>query len=86
MAYTKTGKPERMPIDDGYLPDVSETELEEMVTAIPSCKKIPKELLILTAILKRKRSISGIARDMGRPDATVYGWLLRVHGRGLDGR
>ena len=88
MVYTKTGKPERIPIGDGYLPDVSEAELGEMIAAIPSCKKIPKELLILTAILKRKRcrSISGIARDMSRPYATIYGWLLRVHGRGLDGR
>ena len=88
MVYTKTGKPERIPIGDGYLPDVSEAELEEMVAAIPSCKKIPKEMLILTAILKRKRcrSVSGIARDLGRPYATIYGWLLRVHIYGLDGR
>ncbi len=59
-----------------------------MIAAIPSCKDIPKELLILTAALKRKRcgSISRIARSMGRPYATVYGWLLRVHERGLDGR
>ncbi|MYB29797.1 MAG: helix-turn-helix domain-containing protein [Cenarchaeum sp. SB0663_bin_5] len=59
-----------------------------MITAIPSCKEIPKELLILTTVLKRKRcgSISGIARDVGRPYATVYGWLLRVYERGLDGR
>ena len=62
MARTK---PERIPIGDEYLPDVPEAELESMIAAIPSCKKIPKELLILTAALKRKRhgSISGIYRD-----------------------
>ena len=53
----------------------------------PVVRRSPKEL-ILTAVLKRKRceSISGMARDMGRPYATVYGWLMRVHRRGLDGR
>ncbi len=81
-------KPEKIPVGDEYLPDVPEAELESMIAAIPSCKKIPKELLILTAALKRKRygSISGIAKEMGRPYATVYGWLLRMHERGLDGR
>ena len=88
MAYAKTGKPARIPIGDEYLPDISEAELEEMVAAIPSCKKIHKKLLILTTALKRKRrgSISGIVGDMGRPYAAVYDYLLRVHGRGLDGR
>ena len=59
-----------------------------MIAAIHSCKDVPKELLILTAALKRKRygSISGIAREMGRPYTTVYGWLTRMHERGLDGR
>lgn len=75
MAYIKTEKLERIPIGDGYIPDVSEAELEEMVTSIPSCKEIYMELLILTAILNRKRcgSINRIARDMGRLYATVYG-------------
>ncbi len=88
MVYTKTEKPEKMPIGDGYIPDVSEAELEEMVAAIPNCKEIYMELLILTAILKRKRcdSINRMAKDMGRPYATVYDWLLRVHGLGLDGK
>ena len=88
MVYTKTKKPERIPIGDGHLPDVSEEELEEIITAIPNCKKIPKELLTLTATLKRKRfgSISGIARDMGRVHTPVYDWLLCVHIYGLDGR
>ncbi len=59
-----------------------------MIAAIPSCKDMPKELLILTVALKRKRhrSISGIYREMGRPYATVYGWLLRMHERGPYGR
>lgn len=72
MARTK---PETIPAGDEYIPDVPEAELESMIAAIPSCKDIPKELLILTATLKRKRcgSISGIARSMGRPYATVYG-------------
>lgn len=89
MARAKTGGgPGKIPIGDEYLKNVPEDELESMISAIPSCKEIPKEMLILTAALKRKRhgSISGIARDMGRPYATVYGWLLRVHERGLDGR
>ena len=81
-------KPEKIPAGDEYLPDVPEAELESMIAAIPSCKNMPKELLILTAALKRKRyrSISGIAREIGRPYATVYGWLLRMHIYGLGGR
>ena len=50
MAYTKTRKPERVPIGDEYLPDVSEAELREMVVVIPGCKDTPKELLMLTAL------------------------------------
>ena len=84
MTYTKT-KSERIPIGDGYLPDVSEAELE-MIAAIPSCQNIPKELLILSAILKRCSGISAIPRDLSRPYATIHGWLLRVHERGADGR
>lgn len=86
--YMTRSKPEKIPIGDKYLPNVPEAELESMIAAIHSCKEIPKELLILTIALKRKRhgSVSGIARDMGRPYATVYGWLLRMHERGLDGR
>lgn len=85
MTYTKT-KSERIPIGDGYLPDVSEAELEEMIAAILSCQNIPKELLILSAILKRCSGISAIPRDLSRPYATIHGWLLRVHERGADGR
>lgn len=40
MVYTKTEKPEKIPIGDGYIPDVSEAELEEMVAAIPNCKEL----------------------------------------------
>ena len=60
MARTK---PEKIPAGDEYLPDIPETKLESVIPAIYSCKKIPKELFILTAALKRKRygSISGIA-------------------------
>ena len=56
MAHTKTGKPERIPSGGEYLPDVSEAEPQEMVAAIPSCKEIPKKLLMPAAALKRKRN------------------------------
>lgn len=35
MTHTKVEKPERIAIGDGYLPDISEAELREMVVAIP---------------------------------------------------
>ncbi len=48
--YMARTKPENISTEDEYLKNVPEAELESIIAAIPSCKEISKEMLILTAI------------------------------------
>ena len=96
MTSVKSKKPQNggtpkhgecIPIGDALPPNVSTKELLRIHAQLSGHKTVPKEALIITAVIKRrsKMSVSEIARHMNRPRSTVHVWLVRVRDRGIEG-
>ena len=67
---------------DAFLPDVSVSEIESLQTKNTGYKI--KCILQAARLRKEGRTFRDIAKAVGIPKSTVYGWLQRVAVSGFD--
>ena len=67
---------------DAFLPDVSASEIESLQTKNTGYKI--KYILQAVRLREEGRTFRAIAKAVGIPKSTVYGWLQRVAVGGFD--
>ena len=67
---------------DAFLPDVSVSKIESLQTKNTGCKI--KYILQAVRLREEGRTFRDIAKAVGIPKSTVYGWLQRVAVGGFD--
>ena len=84
----KRGKKKSTPSKEQFMPDVPTDDIKAALKAEQKSGGNAKAVLILLACLWWREGKNGpsIAKDLNKPNSTVYAWLARMHKDGLNAR